>query len=352
MTATRTRRRARCCARTRSASAPDCATSIRATSPARSAIGRGRIARTCDARRHRPHRLPRDVVPPRSTASARMRDGDSRACGMASAAVGRSGIPRPVVDARRAHARYVSPPSMADFIRCRHRSESPTPCRPREARRRRRANDRALPHAPRGFFATDNTCPHRGGPLAEGDVIGNEIVCPWHLWGFDVATGRCAGNADSPCHARSSHRRRSHSGEAARESEAATSRRSLLQRRPAGGALPRAAGSRPASPWSAIRIRSAAARCTTRSSFAPRADSRRRTSPRCASTSAASARAAASTTKAKGSRQTSWPPSTGSCASIPARSSSSAASRSARGSPRASPARCRTSTRSSSSARR
>ncbi len=45
-----------------------------------------------------------------------------------------------------------------------------------------------------GFFATDNTCPHRGGPLAEGDLIGNEITCPWHLWGFDVKTGLCAGN--------------------------------------------------------------------------------------------------------------------------------------------------------------
>ena len=48
----------------------------------------------------------------------------------------------------------------------------------------------------RGFFATDNTCPHRGGPLAEGDLIGDEIICPWHLWGFDVRTGLCPGAAD------------------------------------------------------------------------------------------------------------------------------------------------------------
>ncbi|HET7711861.1 MAG TPA: Rieske 2Fe-2S domain-containing protein [Thermoanaerobaculia bacterium] len=45
-----------------------------------------------------------------------------------------------------------------------------------------------------GVFATDNVCPHRGGPLAEGDLIGNEIICPWHLWGFDVRTGICTGN--------------------------------------------------------------------------------------------------------------------------------------------------------------
>ena len=51
-------------------------------------------------------------------------------------------------------------------------------------------------HTKDGFFALDNTCPHRGGPLSEGDVIGNEVVCPWHLWGFDAATGICAGNTD------------------------------------------------------------------------------------------------------------------------------------------------------------
>jgi nitrite reductase (NADH) small subunit len=54
----------------------------------------------------------------------------------------------------------------------------------------------ALHHTQKGFFATDNTCPHRGGPLAEGDLIGEEIVCPWHLWGFDLATGKCAGNPE------------------------------------------------------------------------------------------------------------------------------------------------------------
>jgi len=54
----------------------------------------------------------------------------------------------------------------------------------------------ALYHTAQGFFATDNTCPHRGGPLAEGDLIGNEINCPWHAWGFDVATGACGGDPD------------------------------------------------------------------------------------------------------------------------------------------------------------
>ena len=54
----------------------------------------------------------------------------------------------------------------------------------------------ALYHTASGFFASDDRCPHRGGPLAEGDLIGNEIVCPWHLWGFDLHTGLCPGNPE------------------------------------------------------------------------------------------------------------------------------------------------------------
>jgi NAD(P)H-dependent nitrite reductase small subunit len=40
--------------------------------------------------------------------------------------------------------------------------------------------------------AIDNTCPHRGGPLGEGVVTGNEVTCPWHGWKFNVKTGSCA----------------------------------------------------------------------------------------------------------------------------------------------------------------
>lgn len=52
----------------------------------------------------------------------------------------------------------------------------------------------ALYHTVSGFYASDNTCPHRGGPLGEGDIIAEEIICPWHLWGFEVDTGMCTGN--------------------------------------------------------------------------------------------------------------------------------------------------------------
>lgn len=47
----------------------------------------------------------------------------------------------------------------------------------------------ALYHIASGFYATDNTCPHRGGPLGEGDLLGSDIVCPWHFWSFNVTTG-------------------------------------------------------------------------------------------------------------------------------------------------------------------
>jgi nitrite reductase/ring-hydroxylating ferredoxin subunit len=44
------------------------------------------------------------------------------------------------------------------------------------------------------FYAIDNTCPHRGGPLGEGDVDGRIVVCPWHAWRWDVTTGSNANN--------------------------------------------------------------------------------------------------------------------------------------------------------------
>jgi nitrite reductase (NADH) small subunit len=39
------------------------------------------------------------------------------------------------------------------------------------------------------FSAMDNVCPHRGGPLGQGMVEGNKVVCPWHGWEWDVKTG-------------------------------------------------------------------------------------------------------------------------------------------------------------------
>ncbi len=39
-------------------------------------------------------------------------------------------------------------------------------------------------------FALENACPHRGGPLCEGDVREAVVYCPLHAWGFDLHSGR------------------------------------------------------------------------------------------------------------------------------------------------------------------
>jgi len=39
------------------------------------------------------------------------------------------------------------------------------------------------------FYAIDDTCPHEGGPLSEGEIKGDEVACPWHSSRFDIRTG-------------------------------------------------------------------------------------------------------------------------------------------------------------------
>lgn len=39
-------------------------------------------------------------------------------------------------------------------------------------------------------FAVANKCPHRGGPLADGMLAGEQVVCPMHAFRFD-AGGEC-----------------------------------------------------------------------------------------------------------------------------------------------------------------
>jgi 3-phenylpropionate/trans-cinnamate dioxygenase ferredoxin component len=40
------------------------------------------------------------------------------------------------------------------------------------------------------FYATENSCPHHGAPLAEGKFCGHVIECGFHGWQFDVRDGR------------------------------------------------------------------------------------------------------------------------------------------------------------------
>jgi len=48
------------------------------------------------------------------------------------------------------------------------------------------------------FLAVDNSCPHRGGPLADGIVSGPSVVCPLHAWKIDLETGCVARPAAGP----------------------------------------------------------------------------------------------------------------------------------------------------------
>jgi nitrite reductase (NADH) small subunit len=41
------------------------------------------------------------------------------------------------------------------------------------------------------FHATSPLCPHEDGPLAEGWIEGDAVVCPWHGFDFELGTGRC-----------------------------------------------------------------------------------------------------------------------------------------------------------------
>ena len=43
------------------------------------------------------------------------------------------------------------------------------------------------------LYAIANTCTHRGGPLDEGELEGNNVICPWHGGQFDVTTGKVVG---------------------------------------------------------------------------------------------------------------------------------------------------------------
>ena len=38
----------------------------------------------------------------------------------------------------------------------------------------------ALFHTGEGFYAVDDTCPHRGGPLSDGDIAATRVSCPLH----------------------------------------------------------------------------------------------------------------------------------------------------------------------------
>ena len=46
-------------------------------------------------------------------------------------------------------------------------------------------------HHKGGWYALQNSCVHRGGPVATGNIDGDTLVCPWHGFEFNVTTGEC-----------------------------------------------------------------------------------------------------------------------------------------------------------------
>jgi nitrite reductase/ring-hydroxylating ferredoxin subunit len=52
------------------------------------------------------------------------------------------------------------------------------------------------------FYAIDNRCAHRGGPLGEGRLAAAIVTCPWHGYRYDVRTGAHQSNAafNVPCY--------------------------------------------------------------------------------------------------------------------------------------------------------
>jgi nitrite reductase (NADH) small subunit len=47
------------------------------------------------------------------------------------------------------------------------------------------------------FSAMDNVCPHRGGPLGQGMILGSKVVCPWHGWAWDTKSGDAEQNPNT-----------------------------------------------------------------------------------------------------------------------------------------------------------
>jgi nitrite reductase (NADH) small subunit len=44
------------------------------------------------------------------------------------------------------------------------------------------------------FYAINNVCLHRGGPLGQGPLENKNVTCPWHAWQYDVTTGKMLQN--------------------------------------------------------------------------------------------------------------------------------------------------------------
>jgi nitrite reductase (NADH) small subunit len=42
------------------------------------------------------------------------------------------------------------------------------------------------------YTAFDGRCPHKGGPISDGRICEDVVVCPWHAFRFDLRSGEHA----------------------------------------------------------------------------------------------------------------------------------------------------------------
>lgn len=83
---------------------------------------------------------------------------------------------------------------MADFVRVASKSEIP----PRQGRLFEvEGRQVAVFNVGGSFHAISNVCEHQGGPLAEGDLEGCIVTCPWHGWTYDVTSGQSPDDPDT-----------------------------------------------------------------------------------------------------------------------------------------------------------
>lgn len=54
----------------------------------------------------------------------------------------------------------------------------------------------ALFNAGGTFFASGSICPHENGPLGEGVLEADTVICPWHGFDFDLRSGDCLVDPD------------------------------------------------------------------------------------------------------------------------------------------------------------
>jgi len=48
----------------------------------------------------------------------------------------------------------------------------------------------AIANVEGSYYAMAGECPHQGGPIAEGELEGAVVTCPWHNFRFDFTSGR------------------------------------------------------------------------------------------------------------------------------------------------------------------